>query len=188
MRKLKLQMQVTIDGFVAGPKGEMDWMKFPWTKDIEQYVAALTETVDTIILGRKLAAGFIPHWTNVAADLKNPENKAGMIFTQTHKVIFTKTLEKSEWANTTLAKGNLVEEINNLKKTVGKDIITYGGGSFVSALLQKELIDELHLFINPVAIGRGMTIFSDLGTYQHFYLAKSQVFDCGIVVLNYLLK
>ncbi|MCC6412607.1 MAG: dihydrofolate reductase family protein, partial [Saprospiraceae bacterium] len=63
MRKLKLQVQTSIDGFIAGPNGEMDWVNQNWGDDINAYVTAITEPVDTILLGRKLAEGFIPYWT-----------------------------------------------------------------------------------------------------------------------------
>jgi dihydrofolate reductase len=62
MRKLKLQVQMTVDGFIAGPNGEMDWLTFNWDNELKEYVGALTEPVDSIVLGRKLAQGFIPHW------------------------------------------------------------------------------------------------------------------------------
>ena len=103
----------------------------------------------------------------------------------THKVVFTKTLHKSEWDNTVLAKGNLVDEITKLKKQDGKDIIAYGGATFVSALIKQGLVDEFHLFINPIAIGDGMTIFKELDSKQYLTLVKATSFDCGIVVLNY---
>jgi dihydrofolate reductase len=185
MRKLKLQVQMTVDGYIAGPNGEMDFMVWNWDDELKQYVTDITEPVDCIILGRKLAAGFIPYWATVAANLDAPEFTAGKKFTDTHKVVFTKTLDKSEWDNTVLAKGDLVDEITNLKKQDGKDIIAYGGATFVSALIKHRLIDEFHLFINPTAIGNGMTIFKELDSKQDLTLVKSISFDCGIVVLNY---
>lgn len=188
MRKLKLQVQMTVDGYIAGPNGEMGWMAFNWDDELKQYVTDLTKTVDCIILGRKLAEGFIPHWAGVAADPDNPEVSSGKKFTDTPKVVFTKTLDKSGWDNTVLAKGDLVEEITNLKNQEGQDIIAYGGATFVSALIQHGLIDEFHLFINPAAIGNGMTIFKELDHKQDLTLVKSIPFDCGIVVLNYELK
>jgi len=84
-----------------------------------------------------------------------------------------------------LAKGDLVDEITQLKKQKGSDIIAYGGATFVSALIQHRLIDEFHLFINPTAIGNGMTIFKELDRKQDLILVKSRSFECGIVVLNY---
>ncbi len=185
MRKLKLQVQMTVDGFIAGPNGEMDWGTWDWDDELKQYVTELTEPIDCIVLGRKLAEGFIPHWAAVAANPEHPEFTAGQKFTDTPKVVFTKTLNKSAWDNTVLATGDLVNEIAKLKKQEGQDIIAYGGATFVSALIRHGLIDEYHLFINPAAIGKGMAIFNELDGKQNLALVKSIAFDCGIVVLNY---
>ena len=185
MRKLKLQVQMTVDGFISGQNGEMDWMTFPWTNDIIEYVREITEPVDTIILGRKLAEGFIPHWENVVQDPKNPEYEGGLKYTSTPKIVFTKTMDKSIWKNTEITNGELVEEVINLKNKAGKDIIVYGGGSFVSALIKNNLIDELHLFVNPSAIGNGMPIFKELTSMQKFNVVNVKKFDCGIITLIY---
>ncbi|MEO6287603.1 MAG: dihydrofolate reductase family protein [Dyadobacter sp.] len=188
MRKLKLQVQMTIDGYIAGPNGEMDSMVWDWDNELKTYVQELTDPVDCILLGRKLAEGFIPYWANVASNPGDPEHSAGKKFTETHKVVFTKTLENAPWDNTVLAKGNLAEEIAQLKNQEGQDIITYGGATFVSNLIAEGLIDDLHLFINPTAIGEGMTIFKGLSSKQSLTLVQSKSFDCGIVVLHYQLK
>jgi dihydrofolate reductase len=184
-RKLKLQVQMSIDGYICGPNGELDFMVWDWDDELKQYVTALTEPVDCIVLGRKLAEGFIPHWAGVAANPDDPEHSAGVKFAETHKVVFTKTLAESAWENTALAKGSLVDEIAKLKKQAGQDIIAYGGATFVSALIKHGLIDEFHLFINPTAIGNGMAIFKELERKQNLTLVKSTSFDCGIVVLHY---
>jgi dihydrofolate reductase len=185
MRKLKLQVQITIDGFISGQNGEMDWMTFAWTNDIMENVREITEPVDTIILGRKLAEGFIPHWENVAQDPTNPEYEGGLKYTSTPKIVFTKTMNKSIWNNTEIATGELVEEITRLKNKAGKDIIAYGGGSFVSALVKEKLIDELHLFVNPAAIGNGMPIFRELTSMQKLSVVDVKRFECGIIALIY---
>jgi dihydrofolate reductase len=189
MRKLKLQVQMTIDGYVAGVNGEMNWMTWNWDEELKQYVKELTDPVDCIVLGRKLAEGFIPYWAQVASETGNPEWAAGQNFTNTKKVVFTKTLHNSDpvknrWNNTVLAKGDLVEEINSLKNQEGKDIITYGGAEFVSALINNDLVDEYHLFINPTAIGSGMTIFRKPGQFN-LALERSTSFPCGIIVNQY---
>jgi dihydrofolate reductase len=118
----------------------------------------------------------------------DPEYAFAKKMIETPKVVFTKTLNKSKWVNTDIATGDLTEEINKLKRQNGKDIIVYGGASFDSSLIKAGLIDEFHLFINPAAIGNGMTIFKDLNEMQKFTLIKSIAFECGIVLLHYEAK
>lgn len=178
-------MNMSIDGFVAGPNGELDWMVGDWGDELKNYLNEITEPVDCIILGRKLAKGFIPHWAGVAANPDNPEFIYGKKFTDTPKVVFTKTLEKSEWDNTVLAKGDLADEIIKLKKQEGRDIIAYGGASFVSSLIKQGLIDEYNLLVDPTALGKGMTIFNNLEDKLNLRLVKAKGFDCGIVLHCY---
>ena len=173
---------MTVDGYIARPNGEMDWTIQNWDQELKNYVGAITQPVDCIILGRKLAQGFIPYWAS------HPEEEGAEKFNHTPKVVFTKTLDASEWENAILAKGKLDHEINNLKAKDGDDIIVYGGATFVSALIKHQLIDEFHLFINPVSIGKGLAIFGELDQQQDLDLVKASAFDCGIVVLNYVLK
>jgi dihydrofolate reductase len=188
MRKLKLQVQMTVDGFIAGPNGEMDWMTLPWTEDVNRYVTEITDSVDTLILGRKLAEGFIPYWASVAANPDGPDFTAGKKFTDIPKVVFTRTLQNSAWGNTVLAKGDLIEEITRLKSQEGKDIIAYGGATFVSSLIRYGLIDELHLFINPSILGSGLTIFQEVGEKVNLTLQAAIPFACGITVMRYSLN
>ena len=176
---------MSIDGFISGPNGEMDWMVFNWSEDIKNYVDEITKPVDTILLGKNLAMGFIPHWAAVAQDKNNPEQEAGITYSQTPKIVFSKTLTKSEWDNTEVENGDFVEKINALKNREGKDLIVYGGGKFVSSLIKEKLIDELHLFVNPAILGKGMPIFQDVNTMQKLNLFSSKHFDCGIIVLVY---
>ena len=185
MRKLKLQVQMSVDGFIAGSNGEMDWLTFAWDDEIKNYVTEITASVDCIVLGRKLAQGFIPHWASQSAG-ENASFADKM--NRTAKVVFTKTLEKSEWANTVLATGDLVEEINKLKAQAGQDIIAYGGGTFVSSLIQAGLVDEFHLFVNPTVLGQGMAIFHRLADRQKMEMKKALSFSCGIVLLCYEAK
>jgi dihydrofolate reductase len=182
MRKLKLQVQMSVDGYIAGINGEMDFLEQNWDAKIGKYVTDITAPVDCIVLGRKLAQGFIPHWAS------NPGDAGAAKINSVKKVVFTHTLAASEWDNTVLAKGDLVDEITALKKQSGQDIIAYGGATFVSALVQHGLIDEYHLFVNPTALGIGMPIFQGLEHSQALRLVRSISFDCGIVVLHYELK
>jgi dihydrofolate reductase len=188
MRKLKLQVQITVDGFIGRENGELDFMTWNWDEQLKQYVQNITDQMDLIILGRKLAEGFIPYWAKVASDSQDPEYEAGKIFTETPKVVFSKTLQQpsSLWNNTRLAKGELAEEINNLKEQPGRDIIVYGGASFVASLARQGLIDEYNLFVNPVVIGKGLFIFNALGASQMLNRIDSVAFPCGITLLKYI--
>ena len=185
MRKLKLQVQMSVDGFIAGPNGEMDWMTWEWDDRLKSYVEELTASVDTILLGRKMAGGFVSHWANVITKPENPEFTFGKKMIDLPKVVFTKTLDKPEWPNTVFAKGSLVEEITKIKNQKGRDIIVYGGASFDSSLIKAGLIDEYHLFVNPAVVGNGMAIFKSFDKKDKLRLVKSMSFDCGIVLLHY---
>jgi dihydrofolate reductase len=185
LRKLKLQVQISVDGFIAGPNGEMDWMVWNWDDKLKKYVSELTEPVDTIILGRKMTDGFVSYWSDIMTKPDDPFYAFAKKMIETPKVVFTKTLNKSQWANTAIATGYLTDEIMKLKSENGKDIIVYGGATFDSSLIKAGLIDEFHLFINPAAIGSGMAIFKHINETQKFTLVKSTPFDCGIVELHY---
>ena len=180
MRKLKLQMQLSSDGFVCGLKGEMDWMQWDWDDKLKQYVTDLTDSIDTILLGRKLAEGFIPYWTDITTKKEDPQYAFARKMIDKPKVVFSKTLTENKWENTTLEKDE--SKINELKNKEGKDVIVYGGADFVSSLLKKDLVDELYLFVNPTAISEGLSIFRQR---KKLKLAESVSFDCGIVLLKY---
>lgn len=188
MRKLKLQMQMSLDGFVStGPNDEQHWVTWAWD-EIRPQVLELSDSTDTILIGRKLAVDYIPYWQDVNTKPDDPMHEVSQRVVAAKKIVFTKTLAKSEWDNTDLAKGNLVDEIKKLKSQNGKDIIVYGGSSFVSALIKEALIDELYLFINPVVIGKGESIFSSIEKFQSLNLKKSIPYKSGIVMLQYECK
>ena len=188
MRKLKLQIQMTIDGFVAGPNGELDWMMYEDSdEEVKNRVNELIDTSDTILLGRKMTDEFVKYWTKVVENPESPEYEFAKKMVDCPKVVFTKTLDESPWANTTLAKGDIIEEVNRLKNQTGKDILVYGGADFVSSLIKENLIDEYNFFVNPTAIGRGMTIFGKLeDKSSSLKLNRSQSYESGIVVNTYL--
>jgi dihydrofolate reductase len=185
LRKLKLHVQMSIDGCIAGPNGEMDWMVGLSDDKIIKYENELMESFDTILLGRKMTDLFISYWSDVVSKPDDPWYEFAKKMIETPKVVFTKTLNKSKWINTDLVTGDLTDEIIKLKSRDGRDMVVYGGASFDSSLIKLGLIDEFLLFINPVAIGNGMTIFKDLNQIQKFNMVKSIAFDCGIVLLHY---
>lgn len=191
MRKLKLQMQVSIDGFAStGPNDEQTWVTWAW-EEIRPHVLGLAHTCDTILIGRKLAMDYIPYWQETLKKPDDPMHEVAAYIVNAKKVVFSKTLQYSdpavqEWKNTMLAQGALVEEVNQLKMLQGKDIVVYGGTSFVADLIRENLIDEYHLFVNPVVLGKGEPVFHTIEAVRQMKLEQATVYHCGIVLLRYV--
>jgi dihydrofolate reductase len=183
MRKLKLQMQMTINGYVAQPNGKSDWMTWNPDEELIAFMSSLLDASDTLLLGRKTAESIIKYWEDTANE--NPAHPFAKKIATIQKIVFTKTLDKPTWKNTTLAKGELAEEIAGLKKQNGKDLLIFGGAGFVSALIKEGLIDEYHLIVNPTAIGDGMTIFNSLDGVRRFTPIQAKLYPGGKTVLSY---
>jgi dihydrofolate reductase len=184
MRKLKLQMQITVDGFVAGPNGELDWMTWNWDDKLKDFVSKFHDPVDTILLGRKMTDGFVDYWSSVLDKPESPEYDFAKKMIDTPKVVFSRTVTESKWINTTI-ESDLVGGVNKQKAADGKDIIVYGGAGFVSSLIKENLIDDYHLFINPAAIGKGLQIFGEAGQNVGLKLVESTPYECGVIVNHY---
>lgn len=177
---------MTLDGFVGDSKGKLDWM-LPEVdnKQIEQ-LQKLTKTADTIVMGRIMATEAIPYWENVALSKKKDEEVVyANFFVNTPKIIFSKTLKKIDGHNISIEKSGLKKRIIELKSEEGKDIIVYGGAKFVSSLIEHKLIDELSLFVHPVAIGNGLSIFNKKSDFE---LIKSEPYNNGVVLNKLSLK
>jgi len=186
MRKIKLQMQMTLDGFVGGVNGELDWMVWDWDAVLKNYVTDLTSTADTFLMGRATGEGMAVYWPTVASNPESSEEDkwiAGKL-NSLPKVVFSRTITSIDWTNTRVA-NDILEEVRELKKEPGKDIIIYGGAGIVSSFIRENLIDEYHLFINPVIIGKGKTIFGNVKEQMKLRLVNAITSTTGIVILQY---
>ena len=200
MRKLKLQVQITVDGFVGGPDGDHDWRIWNWDDKLKEFAYPLRDVCDTILLGRKMAEVFIPHFEDTVNDLqgKNADKASEEKFTYANrmvnmpKIIFSKTMKTFDGKNVFVENGDLVTEIKNLKSKAlgkeGKDMIVYGGAGFVSSLIKEGLIDEFNFFVNPVMINKGLRIFDLLEHRQKLSLISATPYECGITVVVYKCK
>ncbi|MDN5847384.1 MAG: dihydrofolate reductase family protein [Candidatus Nitrosocosmicus sp.] len=186
MRKLKLQVSISVDGRIAGPNNEMNWLICE--DDCMKYIDNIAESVDTILMGRKMVDVFISHGSSRMNKSDDPWNAFAKKMIEIPKIVFTKTLTKSNWINTEIAKGDLKDEITKLKSKGGKDMLVYGGASFDSYLIKEKLIDEFYLLVNPLVLGDRKTIFKDLKEIQKLSLVESKLFDCGLVLLHYEVK
>ncbi|MBB5393867.1 MULTISPECIES: dihydrofolate reductase family protein [unclassified Herbaspirillum] len=192
MRKLKLEMQVSIDGFTADANGDTGWMTWnwgePWRWDeaLRRHHEELTASADTLLLSRVMAEeGFYAHWQQVAEQPGDARNAFARQIVAMRKVVFTHTLPQSRWPDTVLAKGDLVEEVMHLKRQPGKDMLAYGGPAFASALAAAGLIDEFHFLVNPAVLGNGRGMLKDIGGAIPLRLVDARPFSCGVVLLHY---
>jgi dihydrofolate reductase len=195
MRDLILQMQVSVDGYVAGEGGELDWLvwgwgdEWTWDDRLKQYHEATVASADCIVLSGKLAeGGFIDHWAAVAADQDSSQNGFASDISNARKIIFSRTIEESRWDNTALARGELTEEVAALKRGRGRNILAFGGAGFASSLIQHDLVDEYQLIVNPTVLGCGLPIFADLHEPLALSMVNGEPYGDGIVVLTYRRK
>ncbi len=191
MRKLKLQMQITIDGFVAGPNGELDWAFIAGKDDSEAlqqvigFGVELATGCDTFLMGRQLAAStFCAYWENVADNLPdNPWHSLAQLIANYRKIVFSHSETTFSGRNIEVENGDLATAVQALKKQPGKDILVYGGANFVSSLISLDLIDEYYLIVSPVAIGSGLPIFKDRKVLE---LESSIAFKHGKILNKYV--
>jgi dihydrofolate reductase len=182
MRKVIMQIELTLDGFYAGPKEEFDW--FTLDPEAWQFSFGLLSQIDSVLLGRKNYEGFASYWPTVAT---NPEaSETDLAFSRwldaVPKVVFSKTLDKVEWKNSRLIKDNLAEEVAKLKAQPGKDILIMNSASVAQACIQHGLLDEFWLTIHPVTLGSGLALFKDRVSLK---LLSTKVFDSGQVFVHY---
>ena len=171
MRKLKVQMNISLDN--------------KWDSGMSDFSIDNLKDVDCILHGRKTAEGFIPYWNEIANNPNDGEHKLGKRFSEIPGVVFSNTLTVSKWDNTTIMNGDIRQEVEALKNKNGNEILVYGGNSFVSSLIQHDLIDEFYLLVNPAAIGDGQQTFNPLKSDLKLRLVKCSPFDSGAVLLCY---
>jgi dihydrofolate reductase len=180
MRRLVLQMGVTVDGYVAGQGGEGDWGLPAEHPEVRAWKVASLHQVGTHIMGRVTYEQMAGYWPTAAGDYAAFMNNLP-------KVVFSKTLPAAGWAGSRIARGDLAEEIAVLKAESDGDIImAHGGAAFVQALSRLGLIDEYRLVILPVALGSGLPLFKDLAKPLRVDLVEARSFPDGTVINVYL--
>ncbi len=166
---------MTLDGFMAGPKGELDWHVVD--QDFMRYVAGMQETTDGLVFGRVTYEMMAAHWPTS----NQPE---APMMNDLPKLVFSRTLKSVAWKNSRLATGDVREEIARLKAEPGKEIALIGSSDLASSLIREGLIDEYRIFVNPVVLGAGLPLFKDVARAP-LTLVSSRAFDSGNVLLCY---
>ena len=184
MRKIIVSNLISLDGYYAGPNGEIDWFVNIADKEFEEYSVSLIKSVDTMLFGRITYELMESYWPNAKPENDDPRIIEAM--NNYPKVVVSKTLEKVEWKNSKLLKGNAAEEIVKLRQQPGKDIVIYGSGSIVAALVEKNLIDDYRIFVYPIILGSGKRMFRNYESRLNLKLVDSKIFKSGLVLLHYV--
>jgi dihydrofolate reductase len=180
-RIILLDLAVTLDGFIEGPKGEVDWC----IMDPDMNFINFLNQIDTIFYGRKsydLWGQFIPD-----VEVSNSEKEIWELVHSKEKYVFSRT-QKSIDNKVTIINDNLVEEVKKLKNKPGKDIWLYGGASLITTFINLGLVDEFRLSVHPVILGEGKPLFIDIKQRVNLKLVETKKFSSGVVQLCYHLN
>jgi len=190
MRKLILKMNVSMDGFVAGPNGENDWIFLHAGPESKAWAVRLVSDAGVHIMGSRSYAGWATYWPSSTDAFAAPMNDIP-------KVVFSRsgttqalqdamravpaTKAGASWAAARIASGDLREEVERLKQEPGKPIVAHGGATFARNLVASGLIDEYHLGVHPVALGQGLPLFADLPVRLSLNVAETATFASGVM-------
>ncbi len=185
MRNLIFFMNTSLDSFVAGPKGEMDWIHVD--NEIFDFVATMTDKADTALYGRVTYEMMQSYWPTAGerpnASKHDKEHSAW--YNKVSKIVLSKMISEKGLDNTVVISDQLVDNINKIKKQDGKNIIIFGSPGASQSLLSQGLIDEFWLFVNPVILGQGIPLFKDVSEKTKLKLVESKTFSCGVIALHY---
>lgn len=180
MRKIIFQVMLSLDGYVEGPNGELDWHNVD--EEFNDYAISLLHYVDTLLFGRKTYELMAAYWSSAHAAEDDPVVAAHMNTLQ--KIVCSRSLTNADWNNSRIMNGDLVAGIRQLKQQDGKDIALFGSCDLARTLIKNDLIDEYRIITNPVMLGKGRPFMQGLDDLRRLQLHKTWIFNSGNV-LNY---
>lgn len=186
MKKLIVFLHTSLDGFVAGENGEMDWIGFD--EQLAEYAGRLTDQAGTALYGRNTYGLMDGYWPT-AGDQPNAsahDVKHSQWYNQVDKVVLSTSLKNSDQPKTKIIGENLVEQIGQLKQEPGRDIVVFGSPTAVHSLMQHNLIDEYWLFVNPILLGTGIPLFENISERVPLQLVESNTLASGVIALRYV--
>lgn len=178
-------MHTSLDGFVAGLNGEMNWIKFD--DELFDFVGSMTDKADTALYGRVTYEMMQSYWPTAAeqpnASKHDKEHSAW--YNKVSKIVLSKTMNEKGLDNTTIISDQLADNINKIKNQDGKNILIFGSPRASHSLLAQGLIDEFWLFVSPVLLGQGIPLFKNVVETTQLKLIESKTFSCGVIALHY---
>lgn len=181
-------MHVSLDGFVAGPNGEMDWIAV--NDEIFSYVGKRIATGDTALYGRITYNMMEGYWPT-AADKPNATQhdiEHAAWYSKVHKVVLSASMRGAAPANTTIISDNIAARIQEIRQQDGPDILLFGSPTATHSLMQHGLIDGYWLFVNPIVLGEGIPLFANIKERTKLKLLHTQQFACGVTELDYIVE
>jgi dihydrofolate reductase len=177
MRKVILSMIVTLDGFFAGPNGEIDWHYVD--QEHNRHAVELLRSADALLFGRSTYQVMLSYWPTA------PSSEVADRMNSLPKIVFSRTLKHVEWKNSRLAGENIAEEISKMKREPGKDLLILGSAALVTCFMNLGLIDEYQILVNPIVLGGGKPLFNALNQRHKLKLIKTKTRNSGVVELYY---
>ncbi len=186
MRKIISFMHVSLDGFVAGPNGELDWVKID--DELFDFVGRRINEGDTALYGRVTYELMQSYWPTAAdkPGATKHDREHSKWYSQVHKIVLSKTMKDAGLTNTEIISDNLSERINEIKQREGNDILLFGSPTATRSLIQQNLIDGYWLFVNPIILGQGIPLFADIKEKIKLQLLTTRAFTSGVTELNYI--
>lgn len=185
MRTITYGGAVSLDGFLAGLDGALDWLHF--SPDVQQIISDYWKNVDTILMGRKTyavsAAQRAPSGKKMPSAKKNKKPKASKSTMRTY--VFSRTLTSVDAPGVELVSGNAADFVRDLKSLPGKEICLMGGGELAQSLLAAGLVDKVGLNIHPILLGSGIPVFRDPGHRVALKLTECRPLDGGCILATY---
>lgn len=185
MRKLILVVHISLDGFVAGPNGELD--SFPKSDENLEFVCDLTRDADAALFGRKSFELLDEYWPTARnlPGVTEGEIAFSTWYNDSRKIVISKTLAKETFDKTIIISENIKDEIIKIKEQPGKDILIFGSPSVSQLLMKHNLIDEYWIFINPLIFGEGIPLFVSTTNQTKVTLVTTRQFGNGEIAMNY---
>lgn len=178
-------MHVSLDGFVGGPNGEMDWILID--EKMFDFVAERTNQSDCALYGRKTWQMMDGYWPNAGSqpNASKHDIEHSQWYNKVDKFVLSKTMKSDPSKKVHVIGNDLNKEVNDLKNGPGKEILIFGSPTATHSLLGLGLVDEFWLFVNPVLLGKGIPMFAEIKETTKLKFLKSHVFHNGVVVLSY---
>jgi dihydrofolate reductase len=185
MRKLIFFMHASLNGFVAGLNGELNWIKVD--EEIFDFVGTMTDQADAALYGRVTYQMMESYWPTAGEepDVSKHDIEHSKWYNNVLKIVLSRTISENGLKNTKVISENISEHINKLKQQDGKNILIFGSPSASNSLLNQGLVDEFWIFVNPILLGRGIPLFKDITEIVKLSLIESKTFDNGVTALHY---